>query len=310
MGSPTFGMMPGNNAPPPPVFAGNNPTGGAFNFGGTTSKGGMGMPTYPLFGMPSHASPNVSPMANNPVFGAGGMQGLNTGLGASLTGQPGNPGDHLYKELTRAYGKGTGAALFNQLVGGFFNPQVASSFLNAMQPGIARGEQSLLNSFGAEGSRFGSASALGLGDYESQVNLNEQQTLASMYMQAQQEQLSLEGSILPTLHQEEADSGGGFWHDLLGGLEIAGGVALDFVPGMQGIGTALAAGGIGTLSGGGKSPNAAPISIGTIPGSTPPFFPSSSGLTNTQQSEIDFWNQYDMSQLESSGGDALGHLAG
>ena len=28
MGTPAFGLMPGNNATPPPLFAGNNPTGG------------------------------------------------------------------------------------------------------------------------------------------------------------------------------------------------------------------------------------------------------------------------------------------
>jgi hypothetical protein len=309
MGTPSFGLLPGNNAPPPPVFAGNNPTGGLVN----NNKGvNTNFPNYPMFGNP-HTTGVVSPMSNMPAFSATNMQGLSTGLAGPLSGMPGNPGDHLYKELVRAYGKGTGASLFQMLTAGQFNPQTASAFLNAMQPGVARGESSLLNAFGAEGSRFGSAAGLGLGDYESQVNLNEQQTLASLYMNAQQEQLSLLSGILPTLHQEEADSGGGIFGDILGGLEIAGGIAMEFVPGLQVPGAGLISGGVGTLSGSNKGSGGSKTSAPTMQmpqygngnydigklGGTPPFLA-------TQQSERDFWETYDLNQLTASAGDILG----
>ncbi len=217
MGSPSFGLPTSNNNAPMPIPGNTNPTGTNTGVG----FGGASFPNYPVFGAPQQSP--VSPMANVGTFSPSNFQGLNTGLATSLTSQPGNPGDHLYKELVSSYGKGMGDVLFQQLTSGLFNPQVASSFLNAMQPGIARGESSILNAFGAEGSRFGSAAALGLGDYQSQVNLNEQQTLASLYENAMSQQLSLESGILPTLHSEQANKGS--WMDsLIGGLEIAGGI--------------------------------------------------------------------------------------
>lgn len=218
MGTPSFGLPTSGNNAPLPIPGNTNPTGTNAGVG----YGGSSFPNYPIFGSPNNGV--VSPSANSPVFGTSSMAGLSTGLATSLTGQPGNPGDHLYKELTSTYGKGMGATLFEQLTSGLFNPQVASAFLNAMQPGIAQGQTSVLDSFGAEGSRFGSAAALGVGNYQSQVNLNENQTLAGLYQNAQTEQLNLETGLLPTLHAEQANKGS--WVDtLIGGLEIAGSIA-------------------------------------------------------------------------------------
>jgi hypothetical protein len=224
MSSPSFGL-PGtsNNAPPPP--RGNtNPTG---NVGGVYSSNPFSGPAFGSFGntqgwpqlFSTQPSSPVTPSSNAPLFSgtSGGLASMGSGFDL------GTNWSNLANELGKAYGKGPGQAIYNILSEGLFNPQEAAAFLNAMQPSIHQGEASVLNAFGAEGSRFGSAAALGLGNYESQVNLNEQQTLASMYMQAQQDQLQLLEGVLPTLHGEKANSGG--WiHDLIGGLEIAGGV--------------------------------------------------------------------------------------
>ena len=212
MGSPMFGALPGNNAPPP-IPGTTNPSGSSF---GGVGYGGSSFPNYPVFGSPNTGM--TTPTSNLPLFGTGGMSGLSSGFDL------GNNWQNFANSLGKAYGKGPGQSIYNILSEGLFNPQVAAAFLNAMQPGINQGQQSILNAFGAEGSRFGSAAGLGLSNFMSQANLNEQQTLASMYMQAQQEQLALLENILPTLHAEKANSGG-WMHDLLGALEIGGGLA-------------------------------------------------------------------------------------
>jgi hypothetical protein len=195
MGSPSFGLT-GNNAPPPPS-GGWNPTGTNTGVGYNSSGSG----SYPLYGAPS-SSP-VSPSANAPLWSgtSGGLADLSSGFNL---GTNWGSFDNL---LGKSYGKGTGQLLYNIFDQGMFNPQVASAFLNAMGPGNAQGLASVQDSFGNEGARFGSEAALGIGNYESQVNLNEQSTLASMYENAQSEQLSLLSQVLPTLHQETADSG-------------------------------------------------------------------------------------------------------
>src|SRR5258706_1466158 len=191
MGSPSFGLPTSNNNAPMPVPGNTNPTGTNKGVG----FGGVSFPQYPVFGAPP-SSP-VFPSANTGTFSSGGMNGLSSGIWPT-----GHAGDQLYSELSKAYGPGVAGELASILSKGLFNPEVASSFLNAMQPGIARGEASILNAFGTEGSRFGSAAALGLGDYQSQVNLNEQQTLAGMFENAQGQELGVLSGILPTLHAE------------------------------------------------------------------------------------------------------------
>lgn len=241
MGSPSFGMMPGNNAPMP-VFGGRNPTG--MNYGSPGGGLNSSFPNYPMFGgSPTGIGGYVTPTANMGIFGSpGGMQTMNSGFGVPYGGND----NGLMGSLDSAYGEGTGHLLDSIFSNGLFNPQVANSFLNAMQPSYNRGVASLETAFGAEGSRFGSAAALGIGDFSSQFSLNEQQTMATMYMQAQQEQLQLLEGILPTMHAEAANSGG-IWGDVLGGLEAVGGiVAAPFTGGMS---LGLTAAGIGQIIG-------------------------------------------------------------
>src|SRR5580692_1958063 len=189
MGSPSFGLPGTSNNAPPPIPGNTNPTGtnNGVGFGGN-------FPSYPMFGAPS-TSP-TTPSANAGVFNSGDFSSLynNLSMPYNSTFAP------FYNEIGKAYGEGTSQAIFQEM-NNMFSPQVAAAFLNAMQPGINQGAASVENSFGAEGSRFGSAAALGLGNYESQANLNEQQTLASMYENAQAQQLQLTEAMLPTLHQ-------------------------------------------------------------------------------------------------------------
>jgi hypothetical protein len=232
MGSPAFPTS--NNAPLPIPGGWGNPTGANTGFGGGSN------PAFPV-------SPYGGPSFNAPIFGGGSMAGLSSGLNSSNTSWSQN----LFNELGRAYGKGTGQLLGDVFADGLFNPQVAAAMLNAQAPGIARGEAGIEGAFADAGARFSSASALGMGDFESQVQLNQQQTLAQMFEQAQGEQLSLLSSVLPTLNKEQANHGSGLLHDIIGGLEVAGGFAA--APFTGGASLSLASGGLSTLLGGNSS---------------------------------------------------------
>src|SRR5579859_7694392 len=224
-----FGSLPGNNAPMP-VFGGTNPTG--MLPGGFDTKSSFNFPGYNMFGasgQPGGTSPSfITPEANQgifgptPVSGGGGntgIQGLSSGFGT------GGFDPNMLKQLQNDYGQGIGGMLAQILSGGLFNQKVADAYMNAMQPAYNRGISSTEQAFGAEGARFGSAAALGIGDFASQFTLNEQQVMANMYMQSQQEQLSLLENILPTVNKEQDNSMSSGWvSDLLGGLQIAGGV--------------------------------------------------------------------------------------
>ena len=235
MASPAFPIVPSSTNNPIPGGYGN-PTGA--NTGINKGQPNQAFPTFSAFGSP---------------YSGTDFAGLSTGL--SATGPAGDMSNNLFKELRRGYGKGTGTILDQLLSNGLFNPQTAAAILNAQQPGIARGQQDILSAFGDAGSRFSSSAQLGLGDYMSQVQLNQQQTLAQLYQNAQNQQMSLLQSILPTMHTEEANQGGGLLNSILGGLEIAGGAAL--LPFSGGLSAPLIGMGTKTLSSGGGSSNTA-----------------------------------------------------
>lgn len=240
-----------NNAPPPIPGGYGNPTGAnigvvpAIKTSGVAPSGGGGQPLFPAYG-PIGPSPTQPPAYNAPTYGGTSLQGLSSGL----PGVKGNAGS-IRNELVRAYGPGVGNLLFSVLNKGLFNPQVAAAFLNAQQPGITRGEATIEGAFGDAGARFSSAAALGIGDYQSTVQLNQQQVLASLFETAQNQELSLLTNTLSTLHTEEASSHSSIFGDIVGGLEIAGGIASEvFAPGNP-AGIGAITGGIGTLGGGG-----------------------------------------------------------
>lgn len=303
MGSSSFGMMPGNNAPLP-VFGGTNPTG--MNYGSPSGGFNSSFPNYPMFGSSSSGTGGyVTPTANMGIYGSSssGIQGLSSGNGLPYGGNDFG----LMGELDSAYGEGVGHSIDSILTQGLFNPQVAAAYMNAMQPAYNQGVASLETAFGAEGSRFGSAAALGIGNYASQFDLNEQQTMATMYMQAQQEQLQLLEGILPTMHAEAANNGG-WLSDLLGAGESIGGLLMG--------NPALIAGGVGTIVGGNSGSGGGGGGggfSGTMTSLSNPFgvsgFGGTSGsggsnsIPNIPSSDMSYWLQ----QMESgSAGAALG----
>lgn len=307
MGSSGLPFPTSNNAPLPIPGSYGNPT------GGFSSGTGSPFPMFPSYGGGNYSMPNAGgPSYNVGSFGTGaGLAGLNSGLGFNW-GQ--GYGSDVYNMLGKAYGKGTGQLLGNILSGGLYNPQVAAAMLNAQQPGIARGEAGIEGAFGDAGARFSSAAALGLGDFESQVQLNQQQTLAQMFEQSQGQELSLLTGVLPTLHQEQADKGS-WLNDLLGGLETAGGVASAFIPGMQGLAPGLISGGIGNITGkgGGLTPMMMPGmtgfgmpgyggNTGTFGANAPSWLSGSMDITTPEQQSIFDWMNSSQDMQASGGG--------
>ena len=93
----------------------------------------------------------------------------------------------MFDSLKKTYGDGTAHAILDFLTtGAGFNQQSVSNLLASLQPGIQRGTESLMEQFSTLGNRFGSGAQIGLGDYLSQVNLNEGQLVSQMYQQAVQ----------------------------------------------------------------------------------------------------------------------------
>lgn len=207
----------GNTAPSPIPGGYGNPAGANVT----------GTPTAPPGAIPQAYGP--TPGAIPTVVGPGGFTANTRGIPS--TGTTANPGlnnlnsgfgnmspadqHHLLVQLQNDYGQGAGQMMFNMLTQGMFNPQVAKALIAAMQPQIERGLASTEAAFGAEGARFSSSAQIGVGDYESQAVLGENQVLANMYLQDQTMQLNLLENILPTIHQEQADSQKGWLGTLL-----------------------------------------------------------------------------------------------
>ena len=293
-----FGFNPGthNNAPQPLPTPGGS--GMAPNTGGVSN--------------PTSVFAPITPSANTGIFGNNnGIQGLNSALitpqGADASGFA-HPGENqLQYDLNTAYGPGIAGVIYQMLTQGLFNPQVASAFLNAMQPAYNRGIASVEQAFGAEGARFGSSAALGIGDFSSQFNLNEQQTLASMFQTSQQQELQLLENILPTMQSEKANRSGGILGDVLGGLETVGGIASLFIPGLQGLAAPLITGGIGTITGsqgGGHGNNNQPIFMNPSPVFNNSTAPDLSSVPMTPPGSTDVFNQSVLSTI--SAGSTLG----
>jgi hypothetical protein len=301
MGGASFGNLPGNNAPAP-VFGGTNPTG--MIPGGYNTQNSYGFPSYNMFGTSSTGSGGssgnsgyVTPMADQGTYS--GIQGLTSGFGlpVNYANDPSLADSKLTKQLGKTYGYGAGMMLGNLLENGLFNPQIAQAYMNAMQPAYNQGIGNIEQAFGAEGARFGSSAALGIGNFASQFDLNEQQTMANMYMQAQQEQLQLLESVLPTLHGEKANSGG-IGSSIIGGLAsvASGGIS----NAISGIGNAISSMSTGTspatnLSTENSTPNYTENSVSSI-----------AANDISSMGDQDFINSWIQDYLSSTAGTSLG----
>ena len=237
------------------LVPGRNPTGGPV-YGSEGFVPGLGTtsgqnPLLPTLNLPSGA-PVSNPFSGSVVPPAAPTFGANAGGGYSTTslftpsGTGSNPvsgvGDTTTRqqgrtlgELQSMYGEGLGALMYQFLQGGAgFNQDAINNLFAALQPGVERGTESLMNQFSASGNRFGSGAQIGLADYLSQVNLNEGQIESQMYEQAIQNYMSvLQGVSSQSLQQKETSGsildtiasllpGGGALASLFGGMKTSG----------------------------------------------------------------------------------------
>lgn len=171
-----FGMTgtPGAN------FGGTNvavPTPASTN---TPAIGGGNNPFLPQPTTGQSVPGQTSPMNASPT---GGLAGTNVSSLLGFGGGTNNPLHDLTKAFQKAgFSSGIGGELANFLMSGAgFNPDVANALIAAMQPQIQRGEADIMEQFSGMGLRGGSSAAVGLGDYMSQVQLNEGQIWANLY---------------------------------------------------------------------------------------------------------------------------------
>jgi hypothetical protein len=201
----------------PGAMVPTNPTGNQVSIGSSPSSSGQNT-LMPAAGTSTSAPSSSNPLTAGfssstvPTFGANGLgptslttqaPGPNTNVGQAAqspiggisTMSPHDLGD-LYTSLSKSYGEGPAHALLDFLTGGAgFNQDAINNLFAAMQPQIERGTESLVNQFSATGNRFGSGAQIGLGDFLSQVNLNEGQIESNMYENAIQNYLSV---LMPT----------------------------------------------------------------------------------------------------------------
>lgn len=202
------------------LLPGRNPVGGPGNTNPLVQATGSSSGANPV--LPPNNIPSGAPRANPydttsvvPTFGANSGAYSPTNLAASAGGTggsgllPGGVGDNsnfagmspaawhsLWNDLKKTYGAGAGGALLHFLQSGAgFNQDAINNLFAALQPGIERGTENLMEQFSTSGNRFGSGAQIGLADYLSQVQLNEGQLETQMYEQAIQNYLSvLEGA--------------------------------------------------------------------------------------------------------------------
>jgi hypothetical protein len=144
-----------------PLTAGTVPTFGANTGGGYPSSLNLQPPG-------SVPTTNVGAAAQSPIGGLSLM----------------SPKDisRMFDSLKKTYGDGMAHAILDFLTSGAgFNQQAVNNLLASLQPGIERGTESLMEQFSTSGNRFGSGAQIGLGDFLSQVNLNEGQIISKMY---------------------------------------------------------------------------------------------------------------------------------
>lgn len=199
---------------PNPLYAGfvpTNATGTNVAVPGSTSNSGQN-PLIPSLGTSAQSPTSTNPLTAGfpsvPTFGANGPGPV------SLTGPPSLPATNagqakaspiggmstmsptdisrLFDSLKKTYGDGTAHALLDFLTSGAgFNQDAINNLFASMQPQIERGTESLMNQFSTTGNRFGSGAQIGLGDYLSQVNLNEGQLETQMYEQSINDYMSV-----------------------------------------------------------------------------------------------------------------------
>jgi len=201
----------------------NNPYSGGAVPGATS-----GTPA-PLVPSPGINSGGYTSSGGGALPNTGTGVGTNTGTGANTSANQSMIGgmtplqfQNLYKDLDKTFGPGLAGTISTFLQSGAgYNQQAISNLLASLQPGIERGEESLVNQFSASGNRFGSGAQIGLADYESQVNLNEGSLISQMYEQAVQNYMNILGGTETAVANTKAHQPS-VWDEITGGLDLAG----------------------------------------------------------------------------------------
>lgn len=203
---------------------------------------------------PSAGSPYL---INNPLFsGSGGgtnnlgFPGFFSGSGFSNTNAGNLPGGVGYgsgssnpinstfgnfPNLSGLLGGGLGSWLQNFINSGAgYNQGVLQALIQQLQPQIQSGIATIGSSFGATGNEFGSANALALGDYLSQVNANENVMAANLYENSINNVIGLISELINPQAAYQSNKGG-FWSTLGAGLlGQLGGKLINMIPGLGG----------------------------------------------------------------------------
>lgn len=170
--------------------------------------------------IPGFPSGQNMPGASNPIAGLDPSKIL--GGGSKFGGM--NVNDIKRAFMKAGYSAGD-AYLIAQFLGSGagFNPQVAQAMLAALNPQIERGQANILEQFSAGGLRESSPAAIGLGDYMSQVYLDQGQILSQMYEQAVQNYMEV---MLAGRKPQQQGGGMAGIGSLFGGAgQLAGGIS-------------------------------------------------------------------------------------
>ena len=180
-------------------------------FGGVAvpgSFGANGPGPVSLTGAPAMPATNVGQAAGSAI---GGMSTM-------------SPKDvsRMFDSLKKSYGDGPAHAILNFLTSGAgFNQNAINNLFASMQPQIERGTETLMNQFSQTGNRFGSGAQIGLGDYLSQVNLNEGQLETQMYEQSINDYMNVLMGTSQQAAQTKANSPS-MMDNILSGLQLGG----------------------------------------------------------------------------------------
>jgi hypothetical protein len=224
-----------------------NPRGTQINIPGSTNA-----PLVPTQNPTSSAPTSVNPFTAGvpmttpivPTFGANTGGGYSSSMNLTGGAVPGAPNTNvgqaaaspigglsqmspkdlsrMYDSLKKTYGDGTAHAILDFLTSGAgFNQQAVNNMLASLQPGIERGTESLMEQFSTSGNRFGSGAQIGLGDYLSQVNLNEGQIVSQMYEQAVNNYMNTLLGVGGNVMQSRAQSPSGM-DSIMGAIGLGG----------------------------------------------------------------------------------------
>jgi hypothetical protein len=258
-----------------PLYAslvpGMNPTGNQINIGGAVPGATTGVNTFlPQAGTSTSPTAPVNPnlFAGGAVPGAAmttpATPGINAGPYGTSGGSPlpgggtnatgANASDpfgfgqmtnkdkgRMFDNLKKTYGDGMAHMLMDFLSSGAgYNQQAINNMLASLQPGIERGQENLMEQFSASGNRFGSGAQIGLGDYLSQVNLNEGQLVTQMYEDSLNKFMDV---MMGTAGQNAGRiaNSPSVWDSIMSGMGLAS-------SGAKGLEAAGVGGGSGTLS--------------------------------------------------------------